>query len=210
MTTDEEKSKICKLLQSVEVPEIKLTERCSSLVKEFHKRYDKDIEEEMKQDDVQNEVFENPYRADERLLEENERKLRELLAETKRVKKQVLDSVTTLTTQDPKRPWRTHTSKEKLLRIEGELKRHLEKSSQFIHPLGEDEMQDLIKECRDESRLSPSIGLNRLRDTVIAAKKNLPNFQYKKIENSTATAIMSEAHVFDSKNDQSSVFLKTE
>lgn len=127
-----------------------------------------------------------------------------------RMRKQVPDSVTTLTTEDPKRPWRTHTSKEKLLRIEGELKRHLEKSSQLIHPLDDDEMQDLIKECRDESRLAPPIGVNRLRDTVIAAKKNLPNFQYKKIENSTATAIMPEVYVFESKNEKSSECLKTE
>lgn len=92
MTTDEEKSKICKLLQSVEVPEIKLTERCSSLVKEFHKRYDKELEEDMKQDYVQDygedRFIDNPYKVDARLLEENERKLSELLAETKRLASQ--------------------------------------------------------------------------------------------------------------------------
>lgn len=84
MATDEDKSKLIKLLQEIEVPEVKLTERCSDLVKEFHKRFDKEVEEEMEQEVVTDEFIENPYRPDPRLLEENERKLKELLTENKR------------------------------------------------------------------------------------------------------------------------------
>lgn len=100
---------------------------------------------------------------------------------------------------DPKRPWRTNSSKEKLLRVDSELKRHLEKSSQMIVPLAEQEMQELVKECKDEGRMAPAVGTNRLRDTVDAAKKNLPHFQYKKISNTTATSIMPQAHEFHAK-----------
>lgn len=82
MTTDEEKSRIAKLLQGLEVPETKLTERCSDLIKDFHKKFDREVEEE--EQDVMEEVYENPYKVDTHLLEENDRKLRELLAECKR------------------------------------------------------------------------------------------------------------------------------
>ncbi|XP_075991199.1 uncharacterized protein LOC142986573 [Anticarsia gemmatalis] len=194
MTTDEEKCKISKLLQGIEVPEVKLTERCNDIVKEFHKRFDKEVDDEIKQEDVESEAYENPYRVDPRLLEENERKLRELLAESKRTKKQLSENVVSTNQGDPKRPWRTNTNKEKLLRIDGELKRHLEKSSQLIVPLADTDMQNLVKECREEARVAPPVGITRLRDTVDAAKKHLPNFQYRKIENSTAVAIMPEAH----------------
>lgn len=113
-----------------------------------------------------------------------------------------------LTGQDPKRPWRTHSNKEKLHRIDGELKRHLEKSSQLIVPLADDDMKKLVKECQEETRAAPPVGINRLRDTVDAAKKNLPNFKYKKIDNTTATAILSEAHELNTKNSQTKTSLK--
>lgn len=111
---------------------------------------------------------------------------------------------------DPKRPWRTNSSKEKLLRVDSEIKRHLEKSAQMIVPLADDEMQDLLKECREEGRVAPPVGSNRLRDTVDAAKKNLPNFQYKKIDNTTATAIMPQAHAYNQKKIQTKELLKIE
>ncbi|KAI8430858.1 hypothetical protein MSG28_001000 [Choristoneura fumiferana] len=155
MATDEDKTKIAKLLQGLEVPEVKLTERCHDLVKIFHEKFSKEVEEEeMRQQDNET-VYENPYKVDPESLEENERKLRELLAESKR--------------------------KEKLLRIDNELKRHHEKASEVIAPLAECDMSDLVKECQQETRDSLRVGADRLRDTVDAAKKNLPNFQYRKI-----------------------------
>lgn len=85
MATDEEKSKIEKLLQGLEVPEVKLTDRCSDLVKAFHQRFDGEVEVESRQETGDmNDLGENPYKVDRSLLEENEKKLRELLAETKR------------------------------------------------------------------------------------------------------------------------------
>lgn len=110
-----------------------------------------------------------------------------------RVKKE-LSTCVVLTGADPKRPWRTHSSKEKLLRIDNELKRHHEKASEVITPLPDCDMTDLVKECQQEGRESSGVGADRLRDTVNAAKKNLPNFQYRKIYNATATAILPDAH----------------
>lgn len=110
-----------------------------------------------------------------------------------RAKKEVSDSIV-LTGSDPKRPWRTNSSKEKLLRIENELKRHLEKASDKIIPMADGEMKELVKECHEESRDARPVTTDRLRNTVDAAKKNLPNFQYRKIENTTATAIFPDAH----------------
>lgn len=72
----------------------------------------------------------------------------------------------------------------------------------MIVPLADQEMQDLVKECKDEGRVAPSVGANRLRDTVDAAKKNLPHFQYKQIYNTTATEIMPQAHAFHPKAAQ--------
>lgn len=80
MATDEDKVKIAKLLQGLEVPEVKLTERCNDLVREFHKKFDAEI----CVDGMEAEVYENPYVPDRELLEENEKKIKELLAETKR------------------------------------------------------------------------------------------------------------------------------
>ncbi|KAJ8737193.1 hypothetical protein PYW07_000464 [Mythimna separata] len=197
MATDEDKSKIVKLLQGLEVPEVKLTERCSDLVKTFHQRFGKEVEAESQQEDMDSDLSENPYKVDRLLLEENENKLKALLAEAKRAKKENAEKV--LDGTDPKRPWRTNSNKEKLLRVDSELKRHLEKSSQVIVPLAEQVMQELVKECNDEGRVAPAVGANRLRDTVDAAKKNLPQFQYKKIANSTATSIMPQAHAFHAK-----------
>lgn len=81
MTTDEEKCKIAKLLQGIEVPEIKTSERSLGLVKEFQEKYSKEIEEEV----LESETYDNPYIPDKQLLEENERKLKALLAESKRL-----------------------------------------------------------------------------------------------------------------------------
>lgn len=83
MSTDEEKSKLARLLQGLEVPEVKLTERCSDLVKDFQLKYSKEIDEEEGKMQIE-EVYENPYKVDKSLLEENERKLRELMTENKR------------------------------------------------------------------------------------------------------------------------------
>lgn len=84
MTTDEEKSRIAKLLQGIEVPETKLTERCSELIRDFHQKFDREVDEEEQSNPIEDDVSQNPYRADRHLLEENERKLRALLSEYKR------------------------------------------------------------------------------------------------------------------------------
>lgn len=83
MTTDEEKSRIAKLLNGLEVPETKLTERCSDLIKDFHQKFDTEVEEEEAQNMIE-EVLENPYRVERHLLQENEKKLRKLLSECRR------------------------------------------------------------------------------------------------------------------------------
>lgn len=90
-----------------------------------------------------------------------------------RVKKE-LSTCVVLTGADPKRPWRTHSSKEKLLRIDNELKRHHEKASEVITPLPDCDMTDLVKECQQEGRESSGVGADRLRDTVNAAKRIFP------------------------------------
>lgn len=82
MTTDEEKVKIAKLLQNIEVPEVKLSERSSELVAEYYKKFLQSGD--VLQNLVEEEVFENPYKINKRLLEENERKLQELNLEGKR------------------------------------------------------------------------------------------------------------------------------
>ena len=84
MATDEEKSKIVKLLQGLEVPEVKLTERCSDLVKAFQQKFGGEVEAESQQEEDMQDLGENPYKVDRRLLEDNERKLKELLDESKR------------------------------------------------------------------------------------------------------------------------------
>lgn len=83
MSTDEEKSKINKLLQGLEVPEVKLSERCSAIVKDFHQRFGNEVEAESREDKFENDFNENPYKVDKKLLEENEKKLKELLTESK-------------------------------------------------------------------------------------------------------------------------------
>lgn len=96
-----------------------------------------------------------------------------------------------------KRPWRTNSNREKLLRIDSELKRHLENASQLILPLNEGEMRDLIKECQEEARVTTTFNVvapDRLKATIDAARKSLHNFQYRIINNSTATHIMPTAH----------------
>lgn len=98
---------------------------------------------------------------------------------------------------DPKRPWRTNSNKEKLVRIDCELKQHLDKASHLITPMGDKEMQDLVIRCQAETQVAPPVSGDRLRDTVDAAKKNLANFQYRKVENTTATAILPDAHMLE-------------
>lgn len=61
----------------------------------------------------------------------------------------------------------------------------------------EEKMNDLIAECREKARGAPPVGADRLRETVDEAMRNLPNFQYKSIPNSTATAILSETKTFN-------------
>lgn len=95
---------------------------------------------------------------------------------------------------DPKRPWQTNSSKEKLLRIDCDLKRHLGRASELVEPLAEGDMQRLVMSCREYAKKSPSVGADRLRETVDEARRNLPNFQYRKVDNTTATAILPEAH----------------
>lgn len=100
---------------------------------------------------------------------------------------------------DPKRPWRTNSNKEKLVRIDCELKQHLDKASHYISPMEDIEMQELVDKCQAETLVAPPVSGDRLRETVEAAKKNLTNFQYRKVENTTATAILSDAHELEPK-----------
>lgn len=98
------------------------------------------------------------------------------------------------TESDPKRPWRTHSNKERLLRINNELKHHHDKGFQKICPLDESTMRKLVQECKEEAQVASKIPVTKLRETIDEAKKNLPNFQYRQIDNTTATAILPTAH----------------
>ncbi|CAK1554989.1 unnamed protein product [Leptosia nina] len=189
MTTDEEKCKVAKLLQDLDVPELKMPERCSTLVKEFEEKFGQDIYDAT---DESTPIYENPYIVDKELLEENERKLKALLATHKRSKKVVTDKVI-VTGPDPKRPWRTQTNREKLLRIDSDLRRHLEKAADAITPMTDADMKELMTQCLENSA-NQTVRSDRLRETVDEARRNLPNFQYRKIENSTATCILLNAH----------------
>ncbi|CAK1588780.1 unnamed protein product [Parnassius mnemosyne] len=189
MTTDEEKSRLLKILQDLEVPEDRLPERCQGLLKEIHQKFAHELEENI--EDVGDVNYENPYIPDKDSLEENERKLRELLLEEKRTKKECIEE----NSADVKRPWRTNSSKEKLLRIDVDLKRHLERGADLIGPLTDTDMQELVKTCLEKNAKSGPISADRLRETIDEARINLPNFQYRKVDNRTATAILSDAHV---------------
>lgn len=92
--------------------------------------------------------------------------------------------------EDPKRPWRTHSCKEKLLRIDNEIKRHDEKASEPIKPLQEGHLTELITECNEERVRFPSIHPSRVNQAVEETKIMLSNFQYKHVENSTALSIL--------------------
>lgn len=81
MSTDEDKARLLKLLQDLEVPESRLPERCQVVLK--------DLEQNVShEDDAANDVTDgshvNPYIPDKELIEENKRKLHELLSEDKR------------------------------------------------------------------------------------------------------------------------------
>lgn len=193
MVTDEEKAKLAKLLQEIDIPEVKLTERCSDLVKDFHQKFGEEVESEVQADATADEVYENPYRVDRRLIEDIDKKLQELVIQGKRAKKELPECIV-LTGFDPKRPWRTNSTKERLLRIESEIKQHRDRAGEMMAPLADGHMKELVKECQEETRYARPVPADRLRETVDAAKKNLPNFQYRKIENSTATAILPKAH----------------
>ncbi|XP_013147896.1 PREDICTED: uncharacterized protein LOC106110568 [Papilio polytes] len=119
MSTNDDKTRLSKLLQDLEVPEERLPERCRQLVKDLQEKFPEEITDE--QSRTEGEEYVNPYIPDKGLLEENERKLRELLGEEKRTAK--VTSEESMNTVDPKRPWRTNSCKEKLLRIESDLKR---------------------------------------------------------------------------------------
>ncbi|VVD05136.1 unnamed protein product [Leptidea sinapis] len=148
--TDEDKSKLAKLLHNLEVCEDKLPEKCSPLVKEFSEKFGTDIDEEV----LEELVYENPYVVDKVQLAEIDAKLRALVVESRRAKKEITGSLA-LTGPDPKRPWRTNSSKELLLRIDNDLKRHSEKADQAIAPMGDSELRDLIIECQDEALTGP-------------------------------------------------------
>ncbi|KAI5636440.1 hypothetical protein NE865_10860 [Phthorimaea operculella] len=193
MSTDDEKQKISKLLQGLEVPDVKLTERCSGLVKDFHEKYDKEIEEAEPSLDMTDLCSENPYKPPQEELDEITRKLKELIQQSKRCT-EVISSDVTAPVTDPKRPWRTHSNKERLLRVNNELKRHHEMGSQCIVPLEDTVIKSLIQEGEEVNRSSPAVPGEKLRDVVDSAKRNLPNFQYKNLENSTATSILPSAH----------------
>lgn len=108
--------------------------------------------------------------------------------------KKIYNERTLSTETDPKRPWRTHSNKERLLRINNELKHHHDKGSHKICPLDENIMKKLVQECEEEAQVASKIPATKLRETIDEAKKNLPNFQYRKIDNTTATMILPTAH----------------
>lgn len=53
-------------------------------------------------------------------------------------------------------------------------------------------MRQLVRQCASEPAPAPTA--YSVREVVDAAKRNLPNFQYRRIENSTAIFIMPDAH----------------
>lgn len=55
-------------------------------------------------------------------------------------------------------------------------------------------MKNLVQECEEEAQIASKIPATKLRETIDDAKKNLPNFQYRKIDNTTATMILPTAH----------------
>lgn len=61
-------------------------------------------------------------------------------------------------------------------------------------PLPDDEMQALVKQCVEEGDNISTISAEQLSEGIKDAKKSLPNFKYRKIENSTAIALLSGAH----------------
>ncbi|XP_068619488.1 uncharacterized protein [Battus philenor] len=188
MTTDEDKSRLTKLLQDLEVPEVRLPERCQGIVRDWQEKFADETT-----DIVETALeYDNPYIPDKDLLEDTERKLRELLKEDKLTKMKLNDDANIST--DPNKPWRTNSNKEKLLRINCDIERHLKKSTDLIVPLADVDMQQLVKNCEEESRNSTQVGAERLCETVDEARRNLPNFQYRIVDNSTATAILPEAH----------------
>ncbi|CAH2034195.1 unnamed protein product, partial [Iphiclides podalirius] len=193
MSTDEEKSRLVKLLQDLEVPEHRVPERCQGLLRDLMQNVEptQDVANEVETDIAR----ENPYVPDKELLEENERKLRELLLEEKRTKREPIEEATNIA--DPKRPWRTNSCREKLLRVDCDLKRHLGRAADMIEPLNEGDMQQLVKSCREDVQKTPPVGADRLRETVDEARRSLPNFQYRRVDNTTATSILPEAHEAD-------------
>lgn len=84
MMTDEEKSKIAKLLHDVAVKENQLPERCSGLVKDIREKFGKDSNEDEDKVESVDETYENPYIVDKSQLEEIERKLEPLMSKNKR------------------------------------------------------------------------------------------------------------------------------
>lgn len=86
MSTDEEKTKIAKLVKSLEVPDIKLSKRCSELIKDFYVKFGKEIEQEEKEmsRSFEEVVLENPYKVDKNLLDEIERKFKQVLKDYQR------------------------------------------------------------------------------------------------------------------------------
>lgn len=108
--------------------------------------------------------------------------------------KRAYNERTISTESDPKRPWRIHSNKERLLRINNELKHHHDQGSQMICPLDEGTMKILVLECEEEARTTSKVQATKIHETIDEAKKNLPNFQYRQIENTTATIILPTAH----------------
>ncbi|XP_041987747.1 uncharacterized protein LOC121739371 [Aricia agestis] len=193
METDDEKSKLAKLLQDLEVPELKLPEKCNDVIRYIRQKFETENDEEP----FAMEEYDNPYVVDKNLLLENERKLKELIAESRREKR---DLNISLSESDIKRPWRINSHKEKLARIDSKLKRHSEKSKEAINPVEENQMRFLIQECEKEGQVSCPVSANRLQEIVLEAKKDLPNFQYQ-VQNTTATNILPEAHTVVNKKN---------
>ncbi|GBP89953.1 hypothetical protein EVAR_63747_1 [Eumeta japonica] len=189
MSTDKEKAQITKLLINLEVPEIKLTQRSLDLVMEFHKKYHDAIEEE--EDVTVEESHENPYKVDQKALSEIDEQLNALLEQRTQSHKESAELSPTSSDTDGKRPRRTNSMQEQVLRVDNELQYHHDKGSQSITPLPEEQIQLLIKECLERNSKGSPISGARLKEVVEQAKKSLPKFQYKKkIENSTALALL--------------------
>lgn len=66
-------------------------------------------------------------------------------------------------------------------------------------------MRKLVQDCEEEAQIASKIPATKLRETIDDAKKKLPNFQYRKIDNTTATMILPTAHNMDTADSDNNI-----